>query len=157
MVLAGMSAVTKPVPSYTRWGDLILVSSPGGDKVALYYSKTRQSKAVRLFESGEPAHQVTPVFNQQAVALSISGPKIRRIAVFNYPDSAWHTQELREPVETATPVVGNQIITYSLGRYVYAFSLAAKKWDILELPVGVESKVAVGTVVRHRRTRRPHL
>ena len=51
---------------------------------------------------------------------------------------------MREPVETAAPVLGDHIVTYSLGRYVYAFSTLAKKWDVLELPVGAEPNAAVG-------------
>ncbi len=122
------------VPSYTRWGDLVVASSPAGDKVSLYHTITRKTKAVRLFESSEPSHKIFPIFHQQVAALSILGPKIGRIAVFNYGDSSWHTKELREPVELAHPVLSNQVVAYSLGRYVYAFSTVANRWDVLELP-----------------------
>ena len=132
------------VPSYTRWGDLIVASSPAGDKVSLYYSITRKTKAVRLFEPSAAPHKIIPIFNQQVAALSILGPKVGRIAVFNYPDSSWHTYELREPVESAVPVLGSQIVTYSLGRYVYAFSSVAKRWDVLELPDGAKPQAIVG-------------
>jgi RNA polymerase sigma factor (sigma-70 family) len=138
--------VKSTVPSYTRWGDFIVASSPAGDKVSLYYSLTRKTKAVRLFESSEAPHKIIPIFNQQVAALSILGPKVGRIAVFNYPDSSWHTQELREPVESAVPVLGTQIVTYSLGRYVYAFSTQAKRWDVLELPEGAKPQAVVQTL-----------
>ena len=139
----GNSLHGKPIPNYTRWGDLVVATSPGGDKVSLYYSQTGESKAVRLAESAEPPHQVIPVFNQQLTALSISGPKIGRIAVFNYPDSSWYAQVLREPVESAQPVLGEQIVVYSLGRFVYAFSTVANRWDVLELPPGDKPKLNI--------------
>ena len=132
------------VPSYTRWGDFIVASSPAGDKVSLYYTLTRKTKAVRLFESSDAPHKIIPLFNQSVAALSILGPKVGRIAVFSYPDSSWHTYELREPVESAVPVLGHQIVTYSLGRYVYAFSTVANRWDVLELPDGAKPQAVVG-------------
>jgi RNA polymerase sigma factor (sigma-70 family) len=139
------SAVKSTVPNYTRWGDLVLVSSPEGDKASLYDKISGESKAVRLFESKEPRHEVIPVFSEQAVALSIRGPKVGRLAVFNYSDGTWHIQELREPVETAKVVVNNhQFIVYSFGRFAYAFSTVAKSWDVLELPVGAKANLHLG-------------
>ena len=41
------------------------------------------------------------------------------------------------------PVLGEQIVVYSLGRFVYAFSTVANQWDVLELPVGAEAKTMV--------------
>jgi RNA polymerase sigma factor (sigma-70 family) len=134
----------RPVPSYIRWGDVIVVTSSKGDKISVYYNLTGESKPIRLFASNEPTHNVVPNFNEQAVAPSISGPKIGRIPVFSCTDSRWHVQELRETVETAEPIISEQIITYSLGRYIYAFSTLANRWDVLELPVGANAKVVVG-------------
>jgi RNA polymerase sigma factor (sigma-70 family) len=139
----GDAAQAKPMPNYTRWGDLVVATSPRGDKVSLYYSQTGESKAVRLTESTEPPRRVIPLFNRQLTALYISGPKIGRIAVFNYPDSSWYTQDLREPVETAEPILGEQIVVYSLGSFVYAFSTVANRWDVLELPSGGKPHVIV--------------
>jgi RNA polymerase sigma factor (sigma-70 family) len=140
----GPTQSKRPVPNYTRWGDLIVATSSQGDKMSVYYKQTGVSRPIRLFESNQPSHQVVPIFNKKAVALSISGPKISRIPVFSFLDSRWQVQELREIVETASPLMGEQVIIYSLGRYIYAFSTIANRWDVLELPVGANAKVVVG-------------
>src|SRR5262249_18962161 len=59
-------------------------------------------------------------------------------------DSSWHVQELREPVETAEPVISDLIVTYSLGRFIYAFSAVVNRWDVLELPAGTTARPEVG-------------
>jgi hypothetical protein len=46
---------------------------------------------------------------------------------FSYPESTWNTQALREPVETAEPVLREQIVVDTLGRFVYALSTVAKQ------------------------------
>ena len=147
---AGPGPAKRPIPNYTRFGDIIVATSPKGDKVSLYSNQTGESKAIRIFESTEPSHKVIPTIlmsglsTQQAVALFLSGPRISRIAVFSYPDSTWHIQQLREPVEMAQPILSDKIVTYSLGRFIYAFSTVATKWDVLELPVGAKASAVVG-------------
>ena len=66
----------------------------------------------------------------------MTGPNINRIAVFvavNDNTERWYPQDLREPVASATPVMGNACVAYVLGRRVYAFSATTKTWDVLEL------------------------
>jgi hypothetical protein len=67
------------------------------------------------------------------------GPKITRIAVFTFNERTWYPLDLREPVEgRVSSTVGDTEVVYVLGRYIYAFSLIAQRWDVLELPKGAK-------------------
>jgi hypothetical protein len=78
------------------------------------------------------------------VAVLLKGPKITRIAAADQAGT-WITQDLREPVEgQVSPIVGVNVAAYALGRYVYAFSAAASRWDVAELPEGVPTRPVVG-------------
>jgi hypothetical protein len=81
----------------------------------------------------------------------MQGPKITRIAVygsFNTQNEVtayrWHAQDLREPVDAATPMAGNFCVAYVLGRRVYAFSAVTNSWDVLELDLPEGSSPNVG-------------
>jgi hypothetical protein len=75
----------------------------------------------------------------------LKGPKITRIAASNGLNGAWHIQDLREPVKgEATPILGPGVVAYGLGRYIYAFSAEAQRWDVVELPKGVRGVPIVG-------------
>ena len=47
-------------------------------------------------------------------------------------------------MDEASPIVFPGSAIYTLGRRIYAFSGAAKRWDVLEFPVGAEPKEASG-------------
>jgi RNA polymerase sigma factor (sigma-70 family) len=123
---------------YISTGRLIVVASPEGDKVTAYSTETGKAKSIRLSEAGEPRLHVQPVASQNLVALYATGPKVKRIAAFSVEDGTWYPQDLREPVQEATPVIGNLLAAYGAGRRVYAFSPLAKRWDVLELPEGTD-------------------
>jgi hypothetical protein len=123
--------------SYTQAGDLIFAASSGGDKVVAYRIGSGESRSLRLHAPGDAPLVVTPLVGPMSVPLLIEGPKIARIAVFDLTDSKWYPQDLREPVAGKVyPIVGSDIVVYSLGRRAYAFSLRAKRWDVAELPDG---------------------
>ena len=93
-------------------------------------------------------HQITPIWNRRLpiLALNVSGPNVSRIAVYavtSKTGGAWYSQELREPVDDARASVSLGAAAYALGRYVYAFSYSAKRWDILELPPGASRSVGL--------------
>jgi RNA polymerase sigma factor (sigma-70 family) len=138
-------------PLHSEQDGLILFISPNGEKAAVYDTTTRQSKSVTLPVPPAGRHDVIANWNAGIIGLSIMGPNVTRIAVFSYinlnvADGTWHPLDLREPVDSATPLMpGNGLVAYVLGRYVYAFSGAARRWDILELPEGSKPALHLGS------------
>jgi len=129
-------------PLHFENGPYILVTSPEGDRVAIYDKRTRGSKLLELPVPKGSRHAVTPIWGNGILALTIRGPKISRIAVYTIYGrvdptlEGWYPQELREPVDQVSVICKSMSAAYVLGRYVYAFSANAKRWDVLELPVG---------------------
>jgi len=130
-------------------GDLILMVSPEGGKAVLSNANTGDTKPLKLSGDEDHPHKISPVSENahSIVALGIKGPKITRLAVLSFgqpstpkgPAYAWYSIDLREPVDLAVPVVRDYVSAiYYLGRHVYAFSRPAARWDVLELPKGVE-------------------
>jgi RNA polymerase sigma factor (sigma-70 family) len=126
-------------------GILIVVASQNGDRVAAYNTVTRNRSFLRLRPAGDGEVWVHPVSGGELTALASNrsqldrkAPVTTRIAALCHMDTReperWYPLELREPVETAQPVVMNGIAVYVLGRYVYAFSASRRSWDVLELP-----------------------
>ena len=114
------------------------MTSPAGDKVTFVNLETKKSSSVRLSDSKETPLQVTPIWGPNAAALMLKGPTITRIAAASDLNGTWHTQDLREPVKgQAMPIVGPGVVAYGLGRFIYAFSAEAQRWDVVELPKGV--------------------
>jgi RNA polymerase sigma factor (sigma-70 family) len=138
----GMVAAGKPdraMPAHYENGSHILVISPEGDRVALYNRLTTKTRTLRLPVAPGSRHDVVPIWGQNVIALHIKGPNISRIAAYGpllafQGQGKWCTQELREPVSVASPIVSNQSAAYKLGRYVYAFSSLVQRWDVIELP-----------------------
>jgi len=132
---------------FIQQDQLVVVASPEGDKVTAFSTETGKVTSLRLFESKEPSRHVSPIVNPQLVALAIEGPKIDRIAVFSVDDNTWYAEDLREPVEQASPIVNqnNTIATYTLGNRVYAFSPESKRWAVLELPEKAEPQPRFGS------------
>jgi len=150
----------RPVPSST-WifqGRALMIIAPEGDKATVYYPATRKAMSIRLSEDSKTPHEVQPADGGSLVALSIKGPKITRVAVFDEhvkvtfngnvtmssPDLAWYPVDLREPVDEAVPLVTPGSVVYVVGRRIYAFTSEAKRWDVLELPEGTEPTPLVG-------------
>jgi hypothetical protein len=140
-------------PAHFRNGQALLIVSPLGDKVALYNTNLGKGLALRLSEVAGTKQTVTPIFSGPIIALSIKGPNVSRVAVaINL--GRWYPQDLRVPVENATPIIGNGTVYYFSGRYVYAFGAAGTEpgWDVLELPEGSHARPSVapdGLTVGH--------
>jgi hypothetical protein len=74
------------------------------------------------------------------IALDLAGPRISRIGVFSLNDGAWYAEDLREPVEHASPLLSSNLVAYNLGRFVYAFSPGSKRWGVLDLSEGTRAE-----------------
>jgi hypothetical protein len=130
-------------PTHYRNNQFLLVVSPLGDKVGLYNTQTQKSQPLRLGDGERKKPTVTPNFSGEIVALSVQGEKVSRVAVAI--NGRWYPQDLREPAISATPIIGNQMVMYVLGRCVYAFGAGAGNpgWDVLELPKGSQPRPSV--------------
>jgi len=136
--------VAKDRPRYIRTSQLIVVSSPEGDTVTAYSTETGKAKSLRLARAGDTKLKVVPIVSQALAALYLRGPKIARIAAFSVLDGTWYAQDLREPVDTAIPILSQSMAAYGIGRRIYAFSPVAKRWGVLELPEGAVAQPAIG-------------
>jgi hypothetical protein len=131
-------------PSYIQNGQLIVISSPDGERVTAYSTETGKAKSLRLGKSSDTKHKVVPILSQGLAALYLKGPNIPRIAAFSVLDGSWYAQDLREPAREAVPIVSQNLAVYGIGRRVYAFSSLARRWDVLELPEGVVAQPVLG-------------
>jgi len=133
------------LPRYFRHGSFVIVISPLGHQVTLYNVETRKSESLELSGSKDAPLEVTPVLDQNLVALMLKGPKLTRIAVADTASGTWHSQELRKPVDgRAVPIVASGVVVYNLGRHVYAYGAQAQRWDVAELLEGVRAMPSVG-------------
>ena len=71
----------------------------------------------------------------QAVGLVVEGPRINQGAALCLDDNQWYPVALTEPLVNGKldPIVSAGQVLYTAGRYWYAFSPQAKRWDTLEL------------------------
>jgi hypothetical protein len=142
LAMGGVAA--KDRPRYIQTNQLIVVPSPEGDAVTAYSTETGKAKSLRLSKATDTGLKVVPIVSQGLAALYLKGPKITRIAAFSVLDGTWYAQELREPVDTAIPIVSQSMAAYGIGRRIYAFSPVAKRWDILELSEGAVASPMIG-------------
>ena len=92
------------------------------DKKATSASKPGAAEHHAAADEDAPL-EVNTVRSTNFLALASKGPKITRIAVYDLESGTWHPQDLREPVAgRAMPIVGQGVVVYNLGRYVYAYS-----------------------------------
>ncbi len=131
-------------PHYLMGNQLVLVTSPEGDKATAYSTETGKAKTVRLFEARGARREATPIVSGSVAAYYLKGPNITRLAAFSVTDGSWHTQDLREPADEATPILGQSLVAYGIGRRLYAFSAIANRWDVLELAEGIKPQPVVG-------------
>jgi hypothetical protein len=132
-------------PRYFRHEHSVIVASPAGDRVTLYDLETRKSQTLEISGSKDAPLEVTPILGKGVLALALTGPKITRIAIADLTSGTWHSQDLREPVEgRAIPVIAPGVAVYRLGRYAYAYSVEAQRWDVAELPERLRAQPIVG-------------
>ena len=146
---AGLVAAkeTGPPPQSFENGAYLYVISSQGDRIAAFNRTTGETRAIELPAPAGVRHEASLIWGNGVVAVNLKGPKISRIAVHcgSNRAEAWYPLDLREPVDNASPIVGNRSAVYVLGRDVYAFSASAKSWDILELPA--EDMLRQGTQI----------
>ncbi len=127
-------------PISIRQGNSLFVFMPGGNRAAIYDLETKKSAAIELAAPKDAPVEVSPLVGPGIMALNVRGSKITRIAVADLPGGTWHAQDLRQPVEGhASPIVGPGVALYTLGRYAYAYSAQAHRWDVAELPEGLRA------------------
>ncbi len=151
MMGGGMAApVDDNQPQSTRLGDLIFVSSPDGNKVSMFDIQSGKARALSLSDTKGPRHQVLLMQGSGCFSLVISGPAIKRIAVYvpltsDKKGGVWYPQDLVESTDTASPTASGNYVFYKIGRRVYAFSVTAEKWGVLEIPEGATSLTRTGS------------
>ena len=109
----------------------VLVIPSERDRATLLNTETG---ARTTFRAPEGATELVATFTQNVGAIGLKGPGIKRVAAFDTQAGEWYPLDLREPAQGfASPVVGPAWAGYSIGRFVYVFSLQSKKWATLEL------------------------
>ncbi len=132
-------------PRYMRHDDLVIVIAPIGDRVTLFNLDTKKSDSLELSGSKEAPLEVTPILGENLVALMLKGSKVTRIAVANTASGVWHSQALRKPLDgQATPIVGSGVVVYKLGQDIYAYGVESERWDVAQLPDGLQANPTVG-------------
>lgn len=130
-------------PRYAKSGSLVFVTSPVGDQLTIYNSKTNRAKTLQLPGTRQAPLAILPILGPRGlVTLHLEGPKITHLYVFSVSDWAWYPMALKEPVAGhVTPTVGLRVVACRQGRTVYAFSGVTRSWDTLELPEDVPSRL----------------
>ncbi len=139
----GMAAADPNQPVSQRIGDLIFVTSPGGNKVSILDTTTGKAKALTLSSSKDhkPWFVGLSMIGGGFGALQIQGAGVSRIAA--YSNRLWYPIDLVEPTDSAVPIIGNRLAAYTIGRRVYAFSAASGRWDFIEVPKGMAPQVTL--------------
>jgi hypothetical protein len=142
---ADAAKVDDAAPRYFRQEHYIIAVAPAGDRVAFHDIESGRSQSVELSGSKAAPIDVAPVIGPDLVALAIEGSKIHRVAVADLATGTWHPQELRDPVDgRVRPIVAPGLAVYNLGRYAYAYSGAARRWGVVELPEDLRGGAVVG-------------
>ncbi len=109
----------------------VLVIAPNMERIMILNTETGARDTYRVPQG---ATQVTPTFAATGGGLMMKGPEIRQVVAFDAREGRWYPQDLREPVkDVAYPAVSNEAVLYRLGKFLYVFSIEAKKWSTLEL------------------------
>ncbi len=141
----GGPADSSRTPRYFRQGQSIIVISPVGDQVTMYNLESRKPHTLTLSGSKDAPLHVTPIIGSDIVALGLKGSKVTRIAVADTDTGTWYPQDLRKPLDgRVMPIIAPGIAVYTIGRDVYAYSGAAHRWDVVELPEGMPVGPVVG-------------
>lgn len=67
---------------------------------------------------------------------SFNRPRLTQIALFDIGRFQWSVKDLVEPWEeriALEPVIGEKVAVYVIGPYLYAYSSAVGRWDVLKL------------------------
>lgn len=131
--------------SNTLVGNQMLITAPGDNRVAVYDPQTKKSWTIELSPAQDAPVVAVPITGQGLLALDCSGPKVTRLAVFQFgTEGGWWTQDLREPsTGRVSPILGPGTAVYIAGRHAYAFSAWTHRWEIVELPEGFRPNLVV--------------
>lgn len=130
--MGGMSSGPLSLASVQN-DELIVVHKPKSDKVAAYSTETGEWTAYGVPKETD----VTPIVGNNIVALQEGGKNIGEAVAFVPKVGKWYPVELKAPAKDGlTPIVGNGVALYPVGRHIYAFSAQARGWDVLELEEG---------------------
>jgi hypothetical protein len=141
------------------------VVSPDGSKVGTYSPDTGISRPVKLppiegsrrelRNTGQVRQAAQRAFPQRnitrtGIAITEAGSpwfvaldltrdqKVTRIAALNVADETWIDEAIPEQIERSSVRIVDSYV-YVIGRRVYGFSTAAKRWGVLEFPPGVDA------------------
>ncbi|MEO6810941.1 MAG: hypothetical protein ABI353_17660 [Isosphaeraceae bacterium] len=122
---------------------IIVTTSPEGDRVSILNLNSESGEPPISYQA-EKGTKLSPVHSNGLLYLMVRGPKITRIAVFEPKTWQWYPLDLREPIsDNASPIGSSGIAVYPAGRYLYAFSAPARRWDVLELEQGAKANPLV--------------
>ncbi len=118
---------TYPLP-----GGRVLYSPAERDRVAIIDSR---SGTTFTFKDPGNIKKIVPVMSNNMVGLELEGPNVTEVVALNPISSAWLRQKLREPLidGKVSPVVGQEMIYYSVGRSIYALGSQTTRWGVLDL------------------------
>jgi RNA polymerase sigma factor (sigma-70 family) len=119
------------IPALQTSAMVVVSSSDSRTHKALAIGDTRW----REYKVAEGLHSM-PVASRDLLALAVSGPNVRELAVFLSvgPDSNWYTQALPGPTSGEfVPVVSGKMAYYQVGNDFYALSAQSGKWGVLRL------------------------
>ena len=133
-------AETQPGVHQTKafyFGGYSFTVSPTGDVAFAYHPETQEVKTVRLNATEGHPIKVTPKVIPRTciVGLSLEGPKITRVAVFNPESGKWSPLDLDEPASgVLQPMsLGYDALAYQVGRFFYMYSSKTSTWDRMDL------------------------
>jgi RNA polymerase sigma factor (sigma-70 family) len=110
----------------------VLVIPSERDRVTMIHTG-RGIRATHRFP--EALTMINPIDSNRKnlMGLYLKGHDLHQVAIFNYEDDKWYSQDLKEPTTEARPTVFDEAAVYQLGRFFYVYSSQAKKWGVLEL------------------------
>jgi hypothetical protein len=150
-------------PYYVNLGRLILVISPDGSWAGRYDIQAGKPQPLNLpalrgdrrefiVMSDDMSKNPHPLGRNRISGVAMEsvnhpwflaldldgGRKVTRITAFHAIDGTWIDQEITEPVaRSAVRMFPGGVLV--LGRRIYALSIPAKRWGILESPPGTET------------------
>ena len=123
-------------PPTVASAEIIAVPSSGGDKV---WAQSLKGGAWKLYRVPKGV-KATIILRGNVLALMMEGPEISQVVVFDSASEEWLPQDLREPVKgRVIPIIDQDLAVNNTGRFIYAFSALAKRWEVRELAEGPSS------------------
>ncbi len=139
--MGGLGQIDSQSLATFQTDDYVVVHKPRSEKITAYSVASGECFSYVIPKGVE----VRPIGTHDVVALSETGETIGQLAVFVPSSGKWYPIDLKEPAKKiTTPTVGFQLVAYTIGRRVYAFSAKALAWDILELREDAKPVAYVG-------------